>query len=132
MPDKEFDFWQDHSVNFLQMALSYTKREYVENPDGYGKKSGGCGDTVEIFLTVENNTLKNVSYEIQGCMNTNACAAALSVLVEGKTIDDAYRVKKKNIIEYLETLSKASEHCAEFAIGALQMALVDYQDKNMK
>jgi len=129
MSEKEFDFWQDHSVNFLEMALSYTKREKVDQPDGYGKKSGGCGDTVELFLIIKNNIIETASYEIQGCMNTNACSAAMVNMLEGKTLSEAWNIKETDIIDYLETLPETSQHCAEFAIGSLHEALNDYQGK---
>ncbi len=50
MEKSEFDFWQDHSLHYLEMAFRTDKREIINNPDGYGKRTGSCGDTVEIFL----------------------------------------------------------------------------------
>ena len=49
-----FDFWQNHSLHYLEMAFRSDKRETIDHPDGYGKRTGQCGDTVEIFLTVRN------------------------------------------------------------------------------
>jgi nitrogen fixation NifU-like protein len=50
MTGKDFDFWQDNSLHFLEMAFRYDRRERIQYPDGYGKRTGECGDTVEMFL----------------------------------------------------------------------------------
>ena len=47
MQAMEFDFWQDHSEHYLEMAYRSDRREKIEHPDGYGKRTGECGDTVE-------------------------------------------------------------------------------------
>ena len=52
MEQKKFDFWQEHSDHYLEMAFRHDRREAIEHPDGYGKWTGDCGDTVEMFLTI--------------------------------------------------------------------------------
>lgn len=55
MEGKEFDFWQDHSLHYLEMALRTDRREIIKDHnaydayDAYGKRTGECGDTVEIL-----------------------------------------------------------------------------------
>ena len=68
-----FDFWQDHSEPYLEMAFKYDRCERIVTPDGFGKRTGECGDTVEIFLLVRNNHIHTISYQTDGCINTNAC-----------------------------------------------------------
>lgn len=48
MEQKKFDFWQDHSRHYFEMAFGRDRREIIEHPDGYGKRTGDCGDTVEM------------------------------------------------------------------------------------
>jgi hypothetical protein len=50
---KTSDFWQDHSLTFLEMAFRTDRRERLDKPDGYGKKAGDCGDTVEFFINLD-------------------------------------------------------------------------------
>jgi nitrogen fixation NifU-like protein len=52
MKAMEFDFWQGYSLHYLEMAFRNDRREKIESPDGYGKRIGECGDTVEMFLSV--------------------------------------------------------------------------------
>lgn len=127
--DKEFDFWQDHSLNYLNMAFSQNRRERVDNPDGYGKRTGDCKDTVEIFLKIREKTIEKISYQIDGCLNTNASAAALAEMAEGLDIDSAWKITDQTLIDFLETIPKKNYHCAELAVGAFYLALSDYQKK---
>ena len=122
---KLFDFWQDHSETFLVMANLWEKRKTVDQPDGYGKKTGDCGDTVIVYLTIEEDSIKAVNYELQGCLNTNACCNTLAALVEGKTIEQAWEITPDDIISYLETLPKDHHPCAELTVGTFFLALAD-------
>lgn len=127
--EKLFDYWQDHSENYLIMANLWDKRQVIENPDGCGGKTGDCGDTVTIFLTRENGTISRVNYALEGCQNTNACCNALAVLVEGKTLEEGWSINPQDIIEFLETLPADHYHCAELTIGAFYLALADCSEK---
>lgn len=124
------NFWQDHSERFLEMAFRTDRMEILENPDGHGKKTGECGDTVEFFiLTDTNGTIRRVSFHVQGCVNTVACANTVCELVEGKSLDEAWDVTPEQVIEYLESLSRREHHCAELAVGALYLGIADVQRK---
>jgi len=126
--EEPFDFWQDHSIEYLEMALKAEKRQRVKTPDGYGKRIGQCGDTIEIFLIVKNSIVDTASFDADGCMNTMACANTVISMVEGKTVTQAWEVKVEDIVNYLKTLPKHETHCAELAVGALYLALSDNQD----
>ena len=128
MKEKPFDFFQDHSSNFLKMALNVDRRTPMANPDGYGKRTGDCGDTVEIFLKVRANKIEAVSYCVDGCINTNACCNAVAQLAEGANVNKVWKITPEIVIDYLETLPADHTHCAELAVGALYLALSGYEE----
>jgi len=128
MEINRFDFWQDHSVRYLEMALSRDRCEVIEHPDGYGKRTGDCGDTVEMFLTVREGRIQSVSFEINGCINTSACANTVAELAEGRKVKDAWAITPDDVIAYLETLPAENTHCAELAAGAFYLALINWQE----
>ncbi len=121
------EFLDKHSTKFLEMALNYNRHEKVFRPDGYGKNIADCGDTVEMALTTMNKVIRYVSLQIDGCVYTNACANTVAHMVEGKTVDEARKVTPEQVAEYLETLPEESFHCAELAVGALFLALMDFK-----
>ena len=128
MTVNKFDFWQDNSINYLEMAFRHDRRERLQNPDGYGKRTGECGDTVEMFVCLKNGCIQSVSFDTDGCVNTNACANTVSHLSEGKTIEEAWEIRPEDVIEFLETLPKENYHCAELTVGAFYLALANYQE----
>jgi nitrogen fixation NifU-like protein len=124
----ETDILQAHSLHFLEMAFRTDKRQIIKNPDGYGKRTHVCGDAIEIFLIIKDNRIQSISYYTEGCMNTNACGNAVVLLTEGKSVEQAWEIRPENITEYLQTLPPHETHCTEMAVGALHLALSDYQE----
>ncbi len=130
MSERAFDFWNDHSVKYLEMAFDYSRRERLENPAGYGKRTGECGDTIEMFIDISSDgKLSTVAYDSNGCTNTHACAGTLAMMAEGRNVDDAWGITPEMIAEYLETLPGDEFHCAELAVGAFYLALSDAAKK---
>ena len=128
MNQKDPYLHKDHSLHYLQMAFLSDKHEIMENPDGYGKRAGACGDTVEMFIRVRNERIQSVTFISNGCINTFACANTVVLMVEGKSINEAWAIEPEQIVDYLETLAEKDVHCAELATGALYLALVNYRE----
>ncbi len=127
MAEQTFDFWNDHSLEFLEMAMNRDYQERIENPDGYGRRTGDCGDTVEFFLHQQDGRISSISYDANGCMNTHACANTVVTLAQGKSVDRAWNIRFEDVIGYLQTLPEQEFHCAELAVGAFYLALNDLE-----
>ena len=120
---------ESYSLKFLEMAFRTDRQESVHHADGRGKKATTCGDSIEFFLTIKDDTIETLSYAHEGCMNTNACANAVIDLIEKKHVADAWALSPQAISTYLESLPENHFHCAELAIDALKQALSDARDK---
>ena len=128
MGENKSDFYQHHSRNYLEMALSAERQEIMAHPDGYGKRTGECGDTVEFFLKVHREKVESISYSADGCINTHACCNTVAQMAEGLDVNTAWEITPEKVIDYLETLPPDHNHCAELAVGALYLALSHYQE----
>lgn len=122
------DFWSHHSLRFLEMVFRGDKRERLTHPDGYGKKTRQCGDTIEIFLVVHEGRLSLVAFDTDGCLYSLACANAVAHLAEGRTLADAWEITPEAVMDYLETLPDHEKHCAELAVSTLQAALLSARE----
>ncbi len=118
---------ETHSLRFLEMAFRADRRVFMDRADGCGKKTGVCGDTIEFFIQIRDNRLTRMSYRVDGCIFTNACANAVAELAEGSRLEDAWEISPETVADYLETLPADHFHCAELAVGALYLALSDHQ-----
>jgi len=123
----DLDFWNRHSVQYLEMAFDTGYKETIHDPDGYGKRTGECGDTVEFSIKVKDGVLDSISFMAHGCLNTTACCNTVVFLARGKTIDQAWEITPEQVVTYLQTLPPDHEHCAQLAVGGLYLALSDFQ-----
>ena len=119
----------NHSDNFLLMASRSDHLEAMVEPDGYALRTGVCGDTVEMFVQVRDGQLERISFQISGCLNTVACCNSVAYLLEGRPVDDAWRLTPELLIDFLQSLPADHHHCAELVAGALYTALQDYQQR---
>ncbi len=123
------DFWNRHSLQYLEMAFETVNRKIIQNPHGYGKRTGDCGDIIEFFIMVEKGILNQVSFEVQGCLNTVACSNTLVHLTRGLSVEKAWDILPDHVTSFLQTLPPDHFHCAELAVGAFYLALSDYLNK---
>ena len=134
MDANTLDFLDHHSPEFIEMAYDYSRMEKITEPDAYGKRTGDCGDTIEMFLQISpDETIEHVSINVDGCINTVATANTVAIMTEGKHIDVAWDIiTPEKIFDYLKTLEKDHFHCAELAVGAFFLALTNYRQLKNK
>jgi nitrogen fixation NifU-like protein len=125
MNDSQPNLWQTHSLRFLECAFRTDHQERLQQADGRGQKSGDCGDSVEFFVILQGERLQTIGYNLNGCINTNACANALIDLAEGKSLSNAWEITPERVAAHLESLPADHFHCAELAVGAFYLALAD-------
>ena len=97
----------------------------IENPQGYGKVTGSCGDTVQIFLRIINDKIIDARFTTDGCATTVAAGCMACELAIGRTLRQAYGITKEVILEQLDGLPEESTHCAVLASDTLKEALTD-------
>ncbi|MFH1511007.1 MAG: iron-sulfur cluster assembly scaffold protein [Candidatus Woesearchaeota archaeon] len=107
----------------------------IQNPDGIGKVGNPqCGDLLWVYIKVGRN-LKGEKILEDAKVKTFGCVAAISssdVLCEiaiGKTIEEAKKITKKEILEKLGQIPAQKIHCSVLAADALQKAIEDYEKK---
>ena len=104
----------------------------MDNPDGYARSVGVCGDTMEIFLKFEGGRVKEALFQTDGCGSSSVCASFAVELSMGKTPGELSAINGALIMEKLEGLPKEDEHLAFLAAGTVQQALNDYMIKKAK
>ena len=102
----------------------------IENPDGVGDVgSPVCGDSMKIFINVENNRITDIKFQTFGCAAAIATSSMMTELVLGKTLDDALSIKDVDVAEALGGLPPHKMHCSNLAEEALRVAIEDYKRK---
>jgi len=120
-----------YSEEVIQRWLNPKYMGEMESPQGYGRVTGPCGDTVQIFLRIESEKIIDSCFLTDGCATTIAAGCMACELAMGKTFREAFKITKEVILEQLGGLPEESIHCALLASNTLRAALTDYlESKN--
>lgn len=76
---------------------------------------------------LDNFVIKNIKFETLGCAAAIAVSSALTVRAKNKTLTQALKIKKNDIIKDLGGLPIQKTHCSMLGIDALKKAIVNYQ-----
>lgn len=102
----------------------------IEDAHGIGEiGDSDCGDSMKVFIKVENDILTDVKYQIRGCPASIACASVMTELAIGKNIDDALVLNDLDIVDALDGLPELKTHCSVLSAAGLQRAVSDYFEK---
>lgn len=117
-----------YSEKATKLYLNKINVGSIENPDVISTYSGLlCGDTITLYLKLENEVVKDAKFEYNGCAGTVTSGSALTLLLIGKTVEDAWKITKDDVLRKLEGLPES--HCAELAVNALHKALEKLKEK---
>ena len=109
----------DHSMNPRNVGN-------MDNADGLAKVTGSCGDTMEIWLKVNNGAIANATFMTDGCGTSIAAGSMATELAKGKSVGEVWKIRPQDVLNALGGLPKESEHCALLAANTLKEALKDY------
>ena len=135
MKDKWDDLQEKLQENVLEEYSEQLKKEFlnpenigkIENLDSWTRITGVCGDTVEIYLSVEKGMIKDIKFGTDGCGFTISCCSYLTRTVKGKSLE-AYQIKPEEIDEYFGGLPEENKHCAKLAVITLRAAIEKYRN----
>ena len=102
----------------------------IENADQVSEMTGTCGDTIKVYLKIENDRIGDVKYQIMGCPGSISAAMAAGDLVRGKSVDEALALNDGDVFNYLEEIPVKKHHCIQLAVKALIGAIQTYRDEN--
>jgi nitrogen fixation protein NifU and related proteins len=54
-----------------------------------------CGDKIDIFLDIEDDVVKDISFLGSGCAISKASASLMSTIIKGKSVDEAKKLFEK-------------------------------------
>jgi len=120
-------------AGYSDIAIQY----YMQKPymgaladaDQVSEMTGTCGDTMAVYLKVNDNVVDDVRYEVMGCAGAVSAAMAAVDLVKGKTIEEARRLADGDVFRVLQEIPVKKHHCIQLAVKALHKTIDEYQQK---
>lgn len=129
------------------MPIKYTERsllkysqqiiELFQNPKNVGEMENPtitategdpqCGDVMQMFLKIENDTIKDAKFLSFGCAANIATGSMVTETIKGKKVQEAEKLSIKQISQKLGGLPALKMHCAVLAHKTLKSALQKYR-----
>jgi nitrogen fixation NifU-like protein len=100
--------------------------------DGVGIEGNiKCGDEMLVAIKVKDNIITDCKWRTYGCASAIASMSALSELVKGMSIEEAYKITPKTIVEKLSGLPNNKIHCSVLGDKALRKAINALKQDNV-
>jgi len=102
----------------------------LSDADQVSEMTGPCGDTMKVFIKVDSGRIKDAKVQVLGCPGAVASAMVVMELAKGKTIEEAFTIKDRDIYRILEEIPDKKQHCIRLSVKSLQKALDEYNRSN--
>jgi len=107
----------------------------IKDANGIGKIGNPtCGDVMWVYIKVSKNKegkeiIKDIGVKTFGCVAAIASSSVTTELAKGKTLEEAKKISKDDILKELGDLPDIKKHCSILAQDALKKAIEDYEKK---
>ena len=115
-----------YSATVIEQAHNPRNLGRMSGPDAYARVRGWCGDTMEIYLRLNEERIEEATFMTDGCGPSVACGSMLTTMVQGMSLPEAREIKPQDLIAALDDLPAESAHCAELAVSTLQEAILSW------
>ncbi|OQA52822.1 MAG: NifU-like protein [candidate division WS2 bacterium ADurb.Bin280] len=119
---------EDHFFNPRNVLLDDQKEGDFDAIGVIG--SPACGDVMKVYLKIRDDIIMDFKWKTFGCASAIASTSVLSEMVVGKSIEEAYKIGARQIIEVLGGLPPKKIHCSIMGDRALRLAIDDYKERN--
>jgi len=120
---------KDHFMNPRNILREENEADF----DGIGHTGNiKSGDEMIVYIKVDPAALSitDCKWRTYGCASAIASTSMLSEMVRGMTLDAAYAIKAKDILDQLDGLPDNKIHCSVLGDKALRAAIDDYYAKH--
>ncbi len=105
----------------------------IDNADAIGEAGSlACGDSLKIYLKIENGIVTDAKFQTFGCGSAVASSSILTEMIIGKPIEEVKKITNKDIAEQLDGLPPEKMHCSVMGHEALEDALKNYFNDEME
>ncbi len=121
-------------AGYSEKAIDYVTHKTnvgrVENPSVSMSFTGHCGDTMEVYLQIENDIIRDSGFEAVGCAGAFSAGSALMEMIRGLNIDQAMEISSKDIVNFLGGVPKHKLDCVDLARMTLFKTIDQYKNND--
>ena len=120
---------KEETLYSQKMEASAVNLKYygrMNAPTSSAHIKGPCGDEMEFYLIIEDETIKEISFYSKGCALSRICGSMTAELAMGKRIEEALDISPKKVIALVDGLPESHRHCSILAVNTLYKAIAEY------
>jgi nitrogen fixation NifU-like protein len=87
------------------------------------------GDTVYIYIKVQDNYIIDISFQTFGCAAAIATSSMLTDLAINRSLEEAEQISRQDVADALDGLPERKMDCSNIAPDALKQAIQNYREK---
>jgi NifU-like protein involved in Fe-S cluster formation len=131
-----------YSVELLDHFQNPRNAGVIEEPDSIAQlENPVCGDVLELSLKLDKPRLEKpklenpksgstriaeIRFRAKGCVPTMACGSAITELAKGKSVDEARKLSREELVQKIGGLPQASAHASHLAMDTLAALLGNF------
>ena len=122
---------QMYREHILDHYKNPRKRGVIKNALHQHEDNPLCGDEVDMYITIKENKIADISYTNQGCAISQASASILSEAIKGKDIRDIAAMKQQDMKELLGIgITAMRVKCMMLPLKAARMIILKHLGRN--
>ena len=122
-----------YSEKVIEFYMNKVNVGVVRNPDTASAYTGPCGDTMKVYLKINNNkVIEYAKFQYLGCPAAASSGSAMTRIIKGKTLEEAKRTTEYDILQELGGLPESKLHCPKLALTTLQKAIAKYENRKRR
>jgi nitrogen fixation NifU-like protein len=129
-------------MNYTDKVIEHFKDPHnqgdMPDADAIGQEGNPvCGDVMKMYIKVnskqtadnrQEDIIGDIKFETLGCAAAIAVSSILTDMAKGKTLEEANKLTKDDIVRELGGLPDAKIHCSMLGVDALKQAISKYQE----
>jgi len=120
----------DYSAKVKDHLMNPRNVGEMKKPSGVGRVGNPvCGDVMEMCIKVKDDVIVEAKFRTFGCGAAIATSSVVTEIVRGKTVAEAMKITKDDLVSELGGLPEVKRHCSVLGVEALQKAIEDMKNK---
>jgi nitrogen fixation protein NifU and related proteins len=122
---------------YTEKVMEHFKKPHnmgeIKNSDAVGEVGNPqCGDVMRVTMKInpETRIIEDIKFKTFGCVSAIACSSVTTDILKGKTIDEAKKLTKQDIVNELGELPAIKLHCSVLSNEAVKKAIDEYEAKH--
>ncbi|MFO7714033.1 iron-sulfur cluster assembly scaffold protein [Desulfosarcina sp.] len=112
--------YSDTAINYY---IDKPYMGHIPDADITSEMTGTCGDTMGIYIKMNNGVVGEAKYQVMGCAGAISAAMAVVDLIKGKSLEFARTIDDGTVFKVLEEIPVKKHHCIQLAVKTLHKAL---------